>query len=558
MKTTYKSLILFITVILSSCISVLDKKDISAITEDDVWNNSAYATAFLDRLYTNNLPGWDLAISGYSDEAHGETGILYGQLTVNSMNNWPYASIRDINTMLDKITKGNISEDVKQSLKAQAQVLRAYRYFSMVRLYGGVPILTKPQDIKEDLYITRNKTSECIEFIINDLDEAIEVLPWKWLGKDEGRLSKASVMAFKGRVLLYYASPQFNKTNDITRWEKAYEYNKSAVEQIEANGYGLYENYENLWLDEMNKEVLFVKRYQEPTITHNWDAGTRPLSEAQNYSGFNQPTKEMVESYPMITGESILESSNYDPMHYWKNRDPRFYSTIAYNGSLWELSGKKGRIQWTYNGHSTLNPTPSGFYCRKAINLDYTPYYTERSSTDWIEIRFAEVLLNYAESAAEVGKDEEAYEVLKRIRERAGIEMGADKQYGLKQNLSKTDLITTIMNERKIEFAYEGKRYWDLRRRRLFEEKLNGTKRHGLLPKLKISNDEFDRIKNDFDMDRDYTKVFKDSVVVLDQKYSIDFRDNYYFYAIPTSHIESNSKIKQTQGWDNGEFDPYQ
>ena len=266
----------------------------------------------------------------------------------------------------------------------------------------------------------------------------------------------------------------------------------------------------------------------------------------------------MVESYPMITGESILESSNYDPMHYWKNRDPRFYSTIAYNGSLWELSGKKGRIQWTYNGHSTLNPTPSGFYCRKAINLDYTPYYTERSSTDWIEIRFAEVLLNYAESAAEVGKDEEAYEVLKRIRERAGIEMGADKQYGLKQNLSKTDLITTIMNERKIEFAYEGKRYWDLRRRRLFEEKLNGTKRHGLLPKLKISNDEFDRIKNDFDMDRDYTKVFKDSVVVLDQKYSIDFRDNYYFYAIPTSHIESNSKIKQTQGWDNGEFDPYQ
>ena len=67
-----------------------------------------------------------------------------------------------------------------------------------------------------------------------------------------------------------------------------------AAEQIEANGYGLYDSYENIWFDEMNKEVLFVTRYQEPDITHHWDAATRPLSEAQNYSGCNQPTKEMV------------------------------------------------------------------------------------------------------------------------------------------------------------------------------------------------------------------------------------------------------------------------
>lgn len=558
MKTIYKSLILLFFVTTTSCLSVLDKKDLSAITEEDVWNSDAYATAFIDRLYAANLPGWDPYTSNYSDEGHGETGILYGQLTVNSMNNWPYANIRDINTLLVKVETGNLSEETKLSLKAQAKVLRAYRYFTMVRLYGGVPILTKPQDIKDELYITRNKTSECIDFIIKDLDEAFEDLPWKWLGKDEGRFSKATVMAFKGRVLLYYASPQFNPTNDASRWEKAYEYNKKAAEEIEANGYGLYEDYADLWLDEMNKEVLFVKRYQEPGITHYWDAGTRPLSEAQNYSGFNQPTKEMVESYPMNTGESITESSKYDPIHYWKNRDPRFYSTIAYNGSIWELSGKTGRIQWTYNGHSTLNPTPSGFYCRKAINVSYSPYFTERSSTDWIEIRFAEVLLNYAESAAEVGKNDEAYDAIKRIRKRAGIEAGANNLYGLKPALDKEALIMAVMDERKIEFAYEGKRYWDLRRRRMFSENLNGKKRHGLLPKLKISADEFDKIKDNFNMETDYNRVFKDSVVVLDQKYSIDFKDNYYFYAIPTSHIESNSKIEQTQGWDDGEFNPYE
>lgn len=91
----------------------------------------------------------------------------------------------------------------------------------------------------------------------------------------------------------------------------------------------------------MNKEVLFVTRYQEPDIVHHWDAAIRPLSEAQNYSGANQPTKEMVESDPMITGDPITESAAYDPIHFWKNRDPRFTSTIAYNGCLWELSGKK-------------------------------------------------------------------------------------------------------------------------------------------------------------------------------------------------------------------------
>lgn len=544
--------------ILASCTDVLDKKDLSAITEDDVWNNAQYATAYLNKLYRDNLPGWDLHIAGYSDEAYGEAGTLYGQLTTNSVDTWNYTSIRNINIMLSSLQAGSIDTETQASLKAQALVLRAWRYFQMVRQYGGIPMIMEPQATTDDLYVTRKKTSECIDLIIADLDEAIEHLPWQWTNDDEGRFTKATVMALKGRILLYYASPQFNPENKADRWEAAYTYNKQAAEQIEANGYGLYESYENIWFDEMNKEALFVTRYQEPNLTHNWDAGTRPLSEAQNYSGCNQPTKEMVESYPMITGEPISESESYDPLHFWRNRDPRFNSTVAYNGCVWELSGKKGRIQWTYQGHSTLNPTSSGFYCRKAINVDYTPYYTERSSTDWIEIRFAEVLMNYAECAAETGHTEEAYDVLKRIRQRAGIEAGANGMYGLKANMAADEMMAAIMLERKIEFAYEGKRYWDLRRRRMFADELNGTKRHGLMPKLKVAPTEFDKIKDSFDLERDYTTYFKDSVVVLDQKYEINFQDNYYFYAIPNKHLETNSKLEQTQGWDNGTFNPYE
>lgn len=541
-----------------ACSDILNKKDLSAVTEEDVWNDSKYATAYLDKLCRDNLPDWDAGASNNSDEANGGDGIMYGQLTTSSIDTWNYEQIRKINLLLQKVGSGSIDEETQNTLKAQALVLRAWRYFQMVRLYGGVPLILEPQELTDDLYVTRAKTSECIAQMVKDLDDAIAILPWKWTSDDEGRITKAAAMAFKGRILLYWASPQFNPDNDKQRWEDAYNANKQVMEELAQNGYGLYGSYSDLWFDEMNVEAVFVKRFQEPGLTNSWNAGTRPLSEAQNYTGYNRPTLEMVESYPMADGTPITESKDYDPVYFWKNRDPRFAQSIAYNGCLWELSGKSGRIQWTYVGSELNNPTPSGFYCRKAVDESYTPYYTERSSTDWIEIRYAEVLMNYAECAAELDKEDEAYAILKQIRNRAGILPGSDGLYGLKAGMSHDDMIKAIMLERKIEFAFEGKRYWDLRRRRLFASELNGTRRHGLLPKLKISQEEFDKIKDNVDIDKDKDTYFRDSLVVLDTKFDIDFKDNYYFYAIPNKHLETNSKLEQTQGWDGGTFNPYE
>lgn len=541
-----------------ACSDILNKKDLSAVTEEDVWNDSKYATAYLDKLCRDNLPDWDAGASNNSDEANGGDGIMYGQLTTSSIDTWNYEQIRKINLLLQKVGSGSIDEETQNTLKAQALVLRAWRYFQMVRLYGGVPLILEPQELTDDLYVTRAKTSECIAQMVKDLDDAIAILPWKWTSDDEGRITKAAAMAFKGRILLYWASPQFNPDNDKQRWEDAYNANKQVMEELAQNGYGLYGSYSDLWFDEMNVEAVFVKRFQEPGLTNSWNAGTRPVSEAQNYTGWNRPSLEMVESYPMADGTPITESKDYDPVYFWKNRDPRFAQSIAYNGCLWELSGKSGRIQWTYVGSELNNPTPSGFYCRKAVDESYTPYYTERSSTDWIEIRYAEVLMNYAECAAELGKNDEAYTILKQIRNRAGILPGSDGLYGLKAGMSQDDMIKAIMLERKIEFAFEGKRYWDLRRRRLFASELNGTRRHGLLPKLKISQEEFDKIKDNVDIDKDKDAYFRDSLIVLDTKFDIDFKDNYYFYAIPNKHLETNSKLEQTQGWDGGTFNPYE
>lgn len=548
-----------------SCSDILNKKDLSAVTDDQVWNDSKYATAYLNRLYEKNLPKWDgekvgensTFYSSNSDEANGGGGVLYGQLTTASSDYWYYEDIRNLNLLFEKLENNTaIDPETCTSLMAQASVLRAWRYFDMVRVYGGVPMILLPQKLTDDLLVSRNKTSECIDIILKDLDYAYANLPWTWTGEDQGRTTKAAALALKGRILLYYASPQFNPDNNMDRWEAAYKVNKQAKDELEANGYGLYPSYENLWYDEMNKEVIWGRRYQEPGSVNSWNAATRPLSEAQNHAGANQPTLEMVESYPMITGVPITESKEYDPVLFWKNRDPRFTVSIAYNSCTWELSGKSGRKQWTYVGAELNMPTSTGFYCRKAVDPSYTPYYTERSSTDWIEIRHAEVLLNYAECAAMLGKTDEAYTVLKAIRARAGIQAGNTGMYGLQEGMSSVQMIDAVMLERKIELAFEGKRYWDLRRRRLFASTLNGTVRHGIQPKLNISEEEFNRIKDTIDFDKDYGVYFRDSLVILDKKFTIDFKDNYYFYAIPNKYLETNSKLEQTAGWSGGTFNP--
>jgi hypothetical protein len=145
--------------------------------------------------------------------------------------------------------------------------------------------------------------------------------------------------------------------------------------------------------------------------------------------------------------------------------------------------------------------------------------------------------------------------MLTEIRKRAGITPGTNNLYGLKANMTQTELVRAIIHERRIEFAFEAKRYYDLRRRKLFPE-LNGTRRHGIMPTLLIAQSEFNNIAAQIDFDKDYATYFRDEIILADKTNDINFRDNYYFYAIPTKYLETNSKLEQTQGWDNGTFNP--
>jgi hypothetical protein len=391
------------------------------------------------------------------------------------------------------------------------------------------------------------------------LDSAITLLPVirAASGDNDGHLHRGTAMALKGRILLYYASPQFNRTGDLTRWQNAYDANRAARDSLVSWGFGLYPDFAGLWFVDMNKEAIFVRRYQYPFSTHTWAAATRPLSESQGSSGANRPTWEMVQAFPMRSGRPITDpTAGYDTLYFWKDRDPRFSAMIAYNGALWELSGKKGRRQWTYNGAESNNPTPSGFYTRKAVDPAATPFEAFNGHTQWIEIRFAEVLLNLAEAANAIGNTQEAYDQLIAIRTRAGIDPGAGL-YGLDPGMSGAQMQDAIMLERQIELAYEAKRSWDLRRNMLFESLLNGKKRHGLLITLNPDSAAlFASIRDTADLDSRYAGFFTHQVIDLDRTFSINWHPEYYFYAIPKEHIDLNPELQQTMGWPNGTFDP--
>ncbi|MDR3268809.1 MAG: RagB/SusD family nutrient uptake outer membrane protein, partial [Tannerella sp.] len=439
-----------------ACSDVLDKDNLNAVSDQAVWENAVYATAFLDKLHRDNVPGWDSRISQDCDEAVSNERRTYphGELDINGISTWPYEQIRNCNTLIENVESGSLDPVTVGRLKGQALVIRAWLYFDLVRQYGGVPMIMNTQTTTDDLYVSRNKASECFTLIVKDLDDAIaiESFPMKWEGSDAGRISKAAAVALKGRVLLYQASPQFNPNNDQVRWQAAYDANKTAREALSAAGYGLFDNFETLWYkdNEMNKEAVFVKRHSA-NLPQGWSAPTRPPASLGDNDA-NRPSWELVSSFPMKDGKAVGDPESvyaYNDARFWENRDPRLAASVVWNGSVWELYGESGHIQWTWEG----GPNTAYMYCRKAVDpaLSLLESHISNCGTDWIEIRYAEVLLNMAECAAALNKADDVYALIGEIRQRAGIDAGAGSRYGLKAGMSANELTDAVRSERKIE-----------------------------------------------------------------------------------------------------------
>ncbi|WP_340114648.1 RagB/SusD family nutrient uptake outer membrane protein [Maribellus mangrovi] len=596
-------IILMAVLMLPSCKDVLDKSDLNALT-DKIWDDEDQATLYINNLYNDNMPkSYFGTNSQLSDETYSSdlqyADLLYGFKTPSDINavtvlhKDKYELIRRINIALEGLDESALSDEQIAPLRGQALFFRAWRYWEMVQLYGGVPMVMTVQDpYSEDLNVPRSKTSESIDMIVADLDEAIDLLPVDYiLDADKGRITSGAAAAFKGRILLNWASPLFNRNNDEARWQRAYDANQQAIDLLAQMNMprDLHPDFATIFTTDVttNPEAIIYKRFSlgaGTSYTIGWENSVRPPSGGGN--GGYSPTWQLVQAFPMANGKlTNEEGSGYDPTYFWQNRDPRLYATVAYNGDQWEMSGRDEVNVWTFRNSKELNRVPSsGFYNKKASDATVAREDINQTSTAWIELRYAEVLLNFAECANELGETGEALEQIRAIRARAGIEDGGGT-YGIENSVSKEKLRQIIMVERQVEFAFENKRYWDLRRRLMFREdlgeyvtKLNGTQRGGFTYRAKgiwgreitdqsspyygqLNIDqalaEGDLDLNDTESSDEYfTKSDKNLDIYLGQSAEIDYLELYDFFAVPSSMIEKSPAVEQTAGWINGTFDP--
>lgn len=563
--------------LIGSCSKVLnDVEDLSRYPAKGTFDDPFIASAYLSNLYAQSLTGWPLDMGFYSDESKGIAGE--GTITTDNgtMKFWPYAAIRSINIFLKEMATSTISDAQKQPMVAQAKFLRAFLYFKMVYYHGGVPIIEVPQEQSDDLKVKRNSTAECFDFIVRELDQALASLPPKRVDGERGRIDQAIVKAFKGRVLLYKASPQFNPTNPYgnTYWQEAYTVNKDAKDFLDQNGYGLLEDFKNVFETKGHRENIFSVIYTNPAKTNGRrEDAVRPLSESKNATGSDEPIWAMAEAFPMKDGKKPGDPSskyNYSLQTYWKNRDPRFDATMVWNGEIYELSGIKGRRQYTMAGIAKSvdafglnlqgeNYSRTGLYTRKGIMEQLPSPQVTLNDVDWPEIRYAEVLFNYAEAANETGKLLEALTVLKAIRHRAGIEPGVDGMYGLKTGMTREEMRIALLDEKYVEFMFEGKRFWDLRRHRLLH-KLDGMHKYGIMAKAvngrtaeQITADDVAKA-NRFELLPEHF-TYEVVELITNGPKAMVMPETYYFFPIQLVNINQNSNLEQNKGW-GGNFDP--
>ena len=600
-----KKILIYISTVLSiagstSCTkNILQKVDVDGLSAQQVWSSSTEANLYLNGLYNIVMPVWPAnqsattfpnPIHNISDECNGgTTAIIQGKLTndqvtdfYSSTSTGAYPYLRRINMLFANIDNYGLAPAVTAPIKAQAYFLRAYVYFDLLKIYGGIPYITKPQDwITDTLDVPRNSSSQCIDSLIADLNHC-SVLPATWTGADFGRITRGAALAFKARVLLTWASPQFNPTNDMTRWLAAYTACQNANDTCTMDGYALYSNFSRIMLDASaltDHEPIIFRPYNGANVTgqyEGYDGVTRPYSQSAGSGGpTNNPTWNLVQAFPMKDGYPITASSTtnpYDSVYYWHNRDPRFYATIVYNGAIYGLGSLPDRKQWIYSGITVdkSHPSQTGFYCRKNIDTTVSAANSQYGKTFWVELRYAEVLLNLAEAANMTGNQAVAYTQLEAIRKRAGISANVDGLYGLAASMSQAQMETAILNERQVEFAFEGKRYDDLRRTRTFDA-LDGQYRNQMYIAFKspytVANmEKINTITGIAPVDTinvdgpDYTKYFTHTIIPITGELPILFPTTYYAYGIPSTNISKDPNMVQTIGWlfgtAAGTFDP--
>lgn len=446
-----------------------------------------------------------------------------------------------------------------QNYKWEARFCRAYFYFNLVRQYGGVPIIDMDMNAEDVNNQPRKSSDEVFEYIISECDAVKDsiVKDYGSLGSytltspDDGRANDLTVMALKARAALYWASPLFNPKGDKERYHQAALYTKALLDSCERRGMHLDKNYADLWNTknysdaDKKSEIIFGRRIYGSAGSSGEDNTVEkynyPIGIEGGSSASNCPSQNLVDAYEMQkTGKGINESgSGYDPTNPFAGRDPRLALTIAKNGDTWPTASAYKSVLQTYeggiNGEPLVGATPTGYYLRKLCHGDIDLRAKSKKKGDfhtWVTFRMGEFYLNYAEAvfkylgnatATTSDLPMSANAAIDKVRERAGMP-------DFPSNISADNFWKKYTNERFVELAFEGHRFWDVRR---WKEAPTYFKN---IREAKIT-------KND-----DGTFSYRIETVTR------EWDDKYYLFPIPVSvmlkHQQYGKAWEQNPGWE--------
>lgn len=519
--------------------------------------SDSYLDAATDDGVATRDKGGDGSLENYRNGrlSAGNIASLDGSAWTNF-----YKGIRRANLFLEKIegypSSTQLPKEEIVRMKAETRALRAYFYFELMKRWGGVPLAgDEVFDYDDDWNIPRSSIADCAKYIMDeispespsscykDLYDAMS-LPPAGLESSVGRINKGVALALISRLKLYLASPLYNETNDKDKWQEAADAAKAV---IDLNVYDLYtvptkkENPAFLELFGVkeafpNKEAIMIKEAAAGTSV---ESNNSPCGYQRNKSrGYTSPSQNLVDAFPMLDGKEIGDPASkyvYDPQNPYENRDPRLTYTVFYNGSRWLKRGVQ-----TFNGGLDRSDIPglittqTGYYLRKFLGLNEEKADNAGYNSvphHYQIIRYAEILLNYAEALNEVDKDANAAEIedcLIKLRKRAGIEPGADDRYGLPVAYTQDEMRRIIRNERRIELAFEEHRFWDIRRWKMAEDVMNRPVRGVEIAK-----------------EADGTLRYK----YVDVRPSTFDATKMYWYPIPRGEMQGNPELTQNPGW---------
>ncbi|HAM97090.1 MAG TPA: RagB/SusD family nutrient uptake outer membrane protein [Marinilabiliales bacterium] len=544
-----------------SCEDFLDKDPEvdTQLSYQEIFSDVHYAPGFLNNIY-NNLPdGYSrfggAMLAAACDEAvcsnAGAAINLFNNNAINATNNpddvWSamYSGIRKCNIFLKElepngiIAKSNsIPEEekgvsVRNYYKGQALFLRGFFHFELLKRYGNIFYITKVIDpLNNDEVFAEEQIpfDQAVEKIVADFDSAAALMPKAYPDVSyQGRPIKWTPLALKSRVLLYAASPLNNPGNDLSKWLRAAEAAKLTIDSAEYSLASLSSIFTSVY----NPEIIFATA-----------AFSRNDIEKYNYpvsyqgAGYLNPTEDLVQAFGMASKTYSGRMVDYDPTDPYslknvKKREDRLKYSVYYNGS-----SLKDTLVATYIGgkdglFSSSTATKTGYYLRKFIDPALDIVKGDESPRGWIFMRYAEILLNYAEALNEYDNTANFAQItstLDILRNRANLRPLSAADKTLLQN--QAEMRKYIKLERRLELAFEEHRFWDLRRWKDAEVVLNQPVK-GM--KITYVNDST----------YSYSEFEADSRV---------FDPKMYWYPIPRNEIlkyQSTGKtIVQNPGWD--------